>query len=207
MTIAKPGVTPPKDVQAACRRGLALVAEHGAKGVTKAVQARAEAIAKGESVSPKAIKRIQAYHAKRSTDGLSDKPLDDDTPILLWGGEAGRRWSNKEAERLEKAPPAAAPQTEEKENPEVEEDDGAPEKIVIEPPADEPPAPKSAKKLPRKKAPSGGSRPLETAKKHLPEREAPDADAHAIYASLAKKTKEFSDASRDILQSYLGRRR
>lgn len=104
---------PPKDVQAAARRGLELrrktgkggltSQEAGKEGIGSGVQ-RAANLSNGNAVSLKVIKMMRGFFARHEKN--KGKP-GDMTPgriaWLLWGGNAGRAWANKVLNGLEEA--------------------------------------------------------------------------------------------------------
>lgn len=93
---------PPKSVQDAAKRGLALREEHG-RGGTQVGVARARDLSNGKDISPETIKRMVSYFARHEVDkkgkgwarGADGYPSAGRIAWELWGGDAGRAWANK----------------------------------------------------------------------------------------------------------------
>jgi hypothetical protein len=108
--------TPPNDVQAAARRGLALRRKFGrgglsrkeasAQGIGSGVQ-RATNLANGDKVSPKTIGRMVSFFARHEKNKDSKTPIGEpgagQISWLLWGGTPGQRWATKVKRQMEAA--------------------------------------------------------------------------------------------------------
>jgi 2'-5' RNA ligase len=108
--------TPPNDVQAAARRGLALRRKFGrgglsrkeasAQGIGSGVQ-RATNLANGDKVSPKTIGRMVSFFARHEKNKDSKTPGGEpgagQISWLLWGGTPGQRWATKVKRQMEAA--------------------------------------------------------------------------------------------------------
>jgi hypothetical protein len=104
------GFTPPAAVQSAARRGLALRKQHGKGGLTtqeagkqgigSGVQ-RASDLSSGEALSLATVKRMHAFFSRFKGNrgkegwGSSTNPSKAWIAWLLWGGDAGQKWSAK----------------------------------------------------------------------------------------------------------------
>jgi hypothetical protein len=100
--------SPPKGVQDAAMRGLALrkkfkrggldTQQAGKTGIGSGV-ARATTLANGGNVSPDVIKKMVAFFARHEKNKNSTTPNGEPgagkIAWLLWGGEPGKRWANK----------------------------------------------------------------------------------------------------------------
>lgn len=93
---------PPVTVAEAARRGLELRAEYGRGGTAVGV-ARARDLSNRREVSIETIRRMVAYFTRHEIDleapaakrGAPGYPSAGYIAWLLWGGDAGRTWSNK----------------------------------------------------------------------------------------------------------------
>lgn len=108
--------TPPQDVQAAARRGLALRRKFGrgglsrkeasAQGIGSGVQ-RATNLANGDKVSPETIGRMVSFFARHEKNKDSKTPSGEpgagQISWLLWGGTPGQRWATKVKRQMEAA--------------------------------------------------------------------------------------------------------
>jgi len=98
----------PDGVQKAAIRGLALRKKFG-RGGTHVGMGTARRLAKGGKISPQKVKHISKYFARHEGDNLHKTGRDGDPPSngyiawLLWGGDAGWRWSRKLVGQIEKA--------------------------------------------------------------------------------------------------------
>lgn len=93
---------PPEAVQDAARRGLELRKEHG-RGGTSVGLATARLLASGRRVSAAKVRHIARYFPRHAGDNLDDKTSNGWIAWLLWGGHAGRAWSESIVRRLDKA--------------------------------------------------------------------------------------------------------
>lgn len=99
------GFTPPKAAQSAAARGLELRREYGVGGTAVGV-ARARDIANGKALSEDTIGRMVSFfarHAAYKKNHTTDPPNASYISWLLWGGDAGRRWSLSVWKKLQKA--------------------------------------------------------------------------------------------------------
>jgi len=93
---------PPQGARDEAKRGLEWRREHG-RGGTEVGVARARDIANGENLSPETIGRMVSYFARHESDkdGEGFRPGEDGYPSAgriawaLWGGDAGKSWSEK----------------------------------------------------------------------------------------------------------------
>ena len=101
---------PPKGVQDEARRGLEMRREFGRGGTAVGV-ARARDLANGENMPPETIKRMVSFFARHEVDLKAPKNRDRSHPEYpgagliawkLWGGDAGKRWADSIASRIEK---------------------------------------------------------------------------------------------------------
>lgn len=100
--------TPPKKVADEAEKGLALRRMFD-RGGTDVGVARARDLKNRERLSPDTIKRMTSYFARHEVDKKADDFGNDDDPSagyvawLLWGGDAGRDWSERIKADMEKA--------------------------------------------------------------------------------------------------------
>ena len=102
--------TPPKAVQNACKKGLALKDEYGGKGLREPTLEWAEHFAKGKVSDAAHAKKMRAWFARHDTDvrpGWDKPPTPGYVARLLWGSDAGQKWSQKLVSQAEKAQEAA----------------------------------------------------------------------------------------------------
>lgn len=97
-----PNAKPPTAVRQAARNALEKRREHG-RGGTEVGVARARDLAAGKGMPPETIKRMKSFFARHSVD-----PKDDPTSAAsiawgLWGGTAGQRWANAQANKIDRA--------------------------------------------------------------------------------------------------------
>ena len=103
---SKVDLTVPNGVQANARRGLELRAEHGYGG-TKVGEATARLLATGGTVTARKVRHISRYFPRHAGDNLDQTGTHGKPPSrgyvawLLWGGDAGRTWSEKAVKELE----------------------------------------------------------------------------------------------------------
>ena len=95
---------PPKIVQSNARRGLELRRKFK-RGGTEVGVARARDLANGRNVSPRTIKRMVSYFARHAGDRTAPGWKSRTDPSagwiawLLWGGDEGRSWAERMADR------------------------------------------------------------------------------------------------------------
>jgi len=98
----------PGGVQKAAIRGLELRKKFG-RGGTHVGMGTARKLSKGGNISPQKVKHISKYFARHAGDNLHKTGRDGDPPSngyiawLLWGGDAGWRWSKKLVRQINKA--------------------------------------------------------------------------------------------------------
>ena len=108
--------TPPSGVREAMRRGLKWHEEgHSGSGLRPKTVAEARSIANGESQSVEKLTRMRAWFARHQVDRSaknreSDKPTPGEVAWELWGGDAGKSWSESVMSRVEKGSIAATVQ-------------------------------------------------------------------------------------------------
>lgn len=99
--------TPPGGVAAAAERGLRLRNVHRRGGTAIGV-ARARDLAARRRLSPTTVRRMHAYFARHAVDktaaGWRDRahPSAGYIAWLLWGGDAGRRWADRQVARMQR---------------------------------------------------------------------------------------------------------
>jgi hypothetical protein len=94
---SEPGHAPPSTVRQACARGIRLYEDKkGGKGLRPETVEWARRIASGEEVSREKILKMRAWHARHSVDrrpNWDNPPTPGYVAWLLWGGDAGKKWS------------------------------------------------------------------------------------------------------------------
>lgn len=108
---AKAAYSPPADVRAAARRALEWIADGKAgSGFTDVGRKRASDLARGASVSGDTIARMRSFfsrHESTSKGATGFRSGEDGFPTPgrvawdAWGGDAGKRWANAMASRME----------------------------------------------------------------------------------------------------------
>lgn len=103
--------TPPADVRAAAKRGLALREKHGKGGLSTQEAgeqgigsgvARARDLASGGNVSTETLKRMVSFFARHRKDKSGGEDDAGYISWLLWGGDPGEAWAKRELAKLEK---------------------------------------------------------------------------------------------------------
>ncbi|WP_102128079.1 DNA-binding protein [Deinococcus planocerae] len=99
-------LTIPADVQENARKGLHLREEHGYGG-TEVGEEMAERLARGGEVTEEEVRHIAQYFPRHAHDNLDEteetgKPSRGYIAWLLWGGDAGRAWSERAVEALDR---------------------------------------------------------------------------------------------------------
>lgn len=98
-------VKPPAAVAKEAKRGLELRKEHR-RGGTEVGVWRAENLAKRTPLDVPELKRIRSYFARHEVDKRGKDWNNKESPSaghiawLLWGGEPGREWVEKELQKL-----------------------------------------------------------------------------------------------------------
>ncbi|MFC5847532.1 DNA-binding protein [Deinococcus petrolearius] len=96
----------PQKVQDNARKGLKLRDEYGFGG-TEVGQHMAEKLAGGGDLSEEEVRHVAAYFPRHAHDHLDQtgqggaKPSRGYVAWLLWGGDEGRAWSERNVERLD----------------------------------------------------------------------------------------------------------
>ena len=97
---------PPEGVKSACKRGLALKGKHGGDGLTGAAVAWAKKLSTGQPITPEKVRKMHAFFARHKVDkraGWDKPPTPGYVAWQLWGGDAGRAWSDKLCKQLDKS--------------------------------------------------------------------------------------------------------
>lgn len=97
---------PPQGVRSACQRGLDLKKDYGGDGLTSAAISWARKLANGGKISPEKAKKMHAYFARHIVDkkeSWSNPPTPGYVAWLLWGGDAGKAWSEKLTKQIDSA--------------------------------------------------------------------------------------------------------
>ena len=95
----------PSGVAGAARKGLAMRKEFGRGGTDVGIN-RAKQLSTKDSVSSADLKQIFSYFSRHIVDKQGkdwdnkDKPSKGRIANLLWGGEAGEKWSKKERAKI-----------------------------------------------------------------------------------------------------------
>ena len=101
-------LTPTKAIADEAAKGLKLREKHG-RGGTQVGLNRAKQLAEQRELSPEIVKKMRSYFARHNVDKRGKNFGDQENPSagyiawLLWGGDAGKAWSEKTIEKLEKA--------------------------------------------------------------------------------------------------------
>lgn len=101
---------PNQRMASAARRGLRLRAKFGRGGTSVGVD-RAHQLAEGRSLSDADVKAMHSFFARHAVDkdakthswNSDSDPSAGFIAWLLWGGDAGKRWADGKAARLDKA--------------------------------------------------------------------------------------------------------
>jgi HK97 family phage prohead protease len=100
-------LTPPEGVRSALRRGLKLHEEgHSGDGLVPETVAWARRMSNGEAASEDKIRKMRAWHARHAVDkrpGWENPPTPGYVAFLLWGGAAGRAWSERKVAELDRS--------------------------------------------------------------------------------------------------------
>lgn len=103
---------PPLEVRRAAEKGLRWHEQgHGGDGLQPQTVREARSIARGEKQSTNKIRRMRAWFARHTVDkssrswdeGTPTKPSPSQVAWALWGGDAGKSWSNKVMNKLERS--------------------------------------------------------------------------------------------------------
>lgn len=98
-------LTPTKTIAENAEKGLRLRREFK-RGGTQVGVARARQLASGKPVSEDVVRRMASYFARHNIDKRAANFGDDDNPSagyvawLLWGGDAGKAWSERKKKAL-----------------------------------------------------------------------------------------------------------
>lgn len=90
----------PQSVRNNARRGLELRKKHG-RGGTSTGMATARTLAKGGTIGLEKVRHIARYFPRHANDNLDDKTSNGWIAWLLWGGTAGRNWSQSIVKRAD----------------------------------------------------------------------------------------------------------
>jgi len=96
---------PPESVRNAAKRGLALRREFGRGGTAVGI-ARARDLARGARLSASTVRRMVSFFARHGSYAKDPDPSSPSTGYIawmLWGGDAGKRWAQSVAKRLDRA--------------------------------------------------------------------------------------------------------
>jgi hypothetical protein len=99
--------TPPQGVRDVAQRALGWRDKYG-RGGTDVGIARARDLASGRNVSPETIQRMVSFFARHGVNRSEHYDLEDGEPTTwriawdLWGGDAGRRWSERIEKQMDK---------------------------------------------------------------------------------------------------------
>jgi hypothetical protein len=104
--ILKSTVRPPISVARAAKRGLDLRKKFKRGGTPVGVK-RAVQLSRRDPVSVRTLQRMVSYFARHAVDkrpGWDNpkKPSNGFIAWLLWGGDPGRKWANRQLERFRK---------------------------------------------------------------------------------------------------------
>jgi hypothetical protein len=106
---AEVSLVPSEGMRSAAKRGLELYeAGRGGDGLVSATISDARKMSRGEALSADKVKRMRAWFARHYVDkkpGWSDKGKETPGYVahLLWGGDAGRSWSEAKVKQMENA--------------------------------------------------------------------------------------------------------
>jgi hypothetical protein len=98
-------ISVPKSVQQAAKKGLELHQKHGRGGTDVGVN-MARKLASGDDLSQEDVQHIAKYFPRHSVDNLDQDGKDGGEVSngyiawMLWGGDAGRQWSERLMEDL-----------------------------------------------------------------------------------------------------------
>lgn len=96
----------PAKVSSAAKKGLELHREHGHGGTEVGLE-MAEKLSSGHKISSEDVLHVSKYFPRHAGDNLEQDGSDGKTPSngyiawMLWGGDAGREWSEKLRAELE----------------------------------------------------------------------------------------------------------
>ena len=100
-------LTPPEGVRSALRHGIKLHEKgHSGDGLVPATVAWARRMANGEAATEEKIRKMRAWHARHAVDkrpGWENPPTPGYVAFLLWGGAAGRAWSERKVAELDRS--------------------------------------------------------------------------------------------------------
>lgn len=90
----------PQSVQNNAKRGLELHKKFG-RGGTGVGMNTARILSRGGSIGIEKVRHINRYFPRHAGDNLDDKTSNGWIAWLLWGGDAGRRWSASIVKRVD----------------------------------------------------------------------------------------------------------
>jgi hypothetical protein len=103
---SKHGHEVPKNVRDAAKKGLELHEEFGRGGTDVGVK-MARKLSSGDAMTDEDVKHVSEYFPRHAADHLNQDGSDGEAPSngyiawLLWGGDAGRTWSEEVAANVE----------------------------------------------------------------------------------------------------------
>jgi hypothetical protein len=104
--MAKESIAVPAKVRDAAKKGLELHEQFG-RGGTDVGVAMAHKLSSGKALSLEDLRHVSQYFPRHAGDNLKEDGSDGKAPSkgyiawLLWGGDAGREWSESHAEKAE----------------------------------------------------------------------------------------------------------
>jgi hypothetical protein len=102
--MAKDSIAVPAKVRDAAKKGLELHEQYG-RGGTDVGVAMARKLSGGKALSAEDVHHVSQYFPRHAGDNLEQDGSDGHAPSngyiawLLWGGDAGREWSERHADR------------------------------------------------------------------------------------------------------------
>lgn len=90
----------PQNVKSAAKQGLELRSKYG-RGGTSVGLATARYLVKNDAATPEKVRHVAKYFPRHAGDNLDDKESNGWIAWLLWGGDAGRRWSTSLVKKMD----------------------------------------------------------------------------------------------------------
>ena len=90
----------PESVKRAAQSGLDLHAKHK-RGGTSVGMGTAKALVSNAKASPEKVRHVARYFPRHAGDNLDDKTSNGWIAWQLWGGNAGRTWSESLVKRMD----------------------------------------------------------------------------------------------------------
>lgn len=91
----------PEGVQSNAKNGLELHKKYG-RGGTSVGLASARTLSGGGEVSEEFVRKVAKYFPRHANDNLDDKTSNGWISWQLWGGTAGKSWSESKVKEMEK---------------------------------------------------------------------------------------------------------